>query len=207
MTRFLALLTACLMTSGCDDLVVTPYRYGEVEVLAVRTNGAPVEHVEFLLYTGTRHLAIQHTDAGGRTVFRYAPQGSLGVSAVPPRGHRILGGESGRYTEFTMTEGGRHTAAFELAGPGAMRVRVVDTHGEPAIGVWVEVYTPDGVVAGRYLEDDRPLQVPGLAGDHGVRAMATDRCPVGPRGVVYSDGHWIDEDVTVDVTLVVEPCA
>lgn len=205
MPRIVLLLAACLPLVACDDLIITPYRYGEVEVTATVGNGEPVEDVAFLLYTGTRHLAIEHTDAAGRAVFRSAPQGPIGISADPPRGYRIPD-EQPDFVEFTLTEGGRHAAAFEFVGPGAMRVTVVDTHGAPAIGVWVEVYTGEGVVFGGYVEEAGPLWVERLAGEHGVRAMATDRCPVGPGGVVFSDGHWIGEDAIVDVTLVVEPC-
>lgn len=205
MPRIVLLLAACLTLVACDDLILTPYRYGEVEVRATLRNGEPIEDVAFLLYSGTRHLAIEHTDAAGRVVFRYAPQGALGISVEPPRGYRVPEDQPG-YVELTLTEGGRHSAVFELVGPGAMRVTVVDTLGAPAIGVWVEVYTGEGVVFGGEVENALPLLVGHLAGDHGVRAVATDRCPVGPGGVVFSDGHWIGDDAVVDVTLVVEPC-
>ena len=200
-TRLAALVCACLALTACEDIFTPPYTYGEVEVVVATAAGVPGPDIDFVLYTGTRHLGFETTGADGTARFRFVPEGSLG----------LYGTGTGAYglpeplREFRMSEGERRTVTFTAVGPGAIRVRVEDAAGAPVLGLWVEVYDWTRMVAEMFVERPQPLLFSDLGvGDYGVRVLESEACRLPPDGFVYSDGFVVEEGAVVDVTLVID---
>jgi hypothetical protein len=164
--RTVVLCLAVAAATGCDDLLTPAFDYGEIEVVAARRSGDGVPGVRLTLYTGTRHLGYGITEADGRFVFDFVPQGQIAVLADPPEGYRPVNLASGFIEAAVLPEGAEATFNFTYLkeGTGSVAVRVVEDSGKPIAGLRLQLNTGEGAVAqavtgptGEFVFDNLPL--------------------------------------------------
>lgn len=209
MTRSAAAFAAILALSACGDLLIDPFDYGVVDVVATTRSGAPAPAVELTLYSGTRHLGFATTDADGRARFGFVPEGALGVSASPAWFYGVEDPPVHYYTELVIAAGEQRTVELGgFIGPGSLRVEVVLASGSPAVGHAVELYDPSGPVERRVVQGPDPLEFEPLqpGAEYGVRVFAHGSCDLAPGGFVDSGNQVIGEEAVTDVRLVLEGC-
>ena len=205
----LALVTVgALGLGGCSEILTEPYRYGAVEVVAVRRSEEPVPGVRLVLFTGTRHLGFESTGEDGRALFDFVPAGSLGVYATPPAGYRPLDLEHGYVHTFGFEEGEKLLVAFTYLkiGPGSVTAEVRDAVGKPLEGVRLELFSPVRLVAaatsgsvGTHTFSAVPF------GEYGVRALPGRGYTV-PSGMVTRSGLLVEEGVEELALFTLERC-
>ncbi len=197
-----------LALAGCSDVFTEPFEYGTVEVSAERRTGDPVPEMDFLLFSGTRHLEWGVTDEEGLIVFRFVPHEPVGVLAHPADVYIPTDPETGYVTTFLMSEGDerRFTFTFFKVGPGSIMATVEDPEEEPIADVRLQLFSPQAPIeegltdgAGEHTFTDVPF------GIYGVRVIGG---PVQlPPGVgVFQDGLIAEADLVERVHFVLERC-
>jgi hypothetical protein len=209
-TRLLPLLALATLLTACDELLPPAYRYGTVEVEAVRRNGEPVPGVRLTLFTGTRHLGYGVTDERGRYRFEFVPEGQLGVQAAPPEDYRPVDLASGFVRTISMAQGGEQQVSFSYLrfGPGSVLARVETPTGQPVPGIRVQVYSNDGVQGEAVTNAQGEHRFTGLPlGVYGVFAFPTARYlhPEG-RPLAVVEGLLIDEGHEERARILLTPC-
>lgn len=133
------------LQAGCSELI-DPFEYGRVEVSVERPSGEGVQGIDLALFSGTRHLEWAKTDSRGRHVFRFVPEGPLGLFVFTPGPlmHLDPSFRGAPYT-FTSREGEVRILDFVVLrlGSGSVAVQVQDPEGDPIAGVALRLSKTD----------------------------------------------------------------
>lgn len=207
-------LLASLLFSACADWVTDIPPYGEIEVRASRTNGAPVAGTRLVLYIGAQQRGIGYTDSLGLHRFRFVPPNVYGVYADPPAGYvrpeMLLGGATTAFIDGLQVGAGERKSilfTYLKEGPGRITVAVREPDGSPVRGTEILLYSPKRVFAAARIIDHPEVTFDPVAfGIWGVRAVPPEvYLEEGQRDHVV-DGILVEEGSAQAVSFVLEKC-
>lgn len=169
---------------------------GTVRVRVVDDRGRPAHDVGLSLYEYRGEIARGETGADGAHQFREVPCGNYGVAIIPTPGFVPTPGRGGSYVDDLEIDPRTELAvAFTVtACTGRMRVRVVDSEGQPVSGAVVTLYSFRGEISSTTTGADGALELEAPCGDLGVKVSPPSgySVPEG-RGSSFFDGLQISE--------------
>ena len=213
-----ALFAAALVAvaTDCTSLLTDPARYGVVDVLAHRRNGAAIPGVGLELYAGNRPMGYAVTDSAGAHRFTLVPEGFYGVRAVLPDGYslveRLVAAPPSDFVQgLHVTRAPLSPVAFTFLkqGPGTLSVAVRESDGTPVAGVTTYLFAPSGTKGGGITDTGGQVTFNAVPfGVYGIRVSRPDlyRSDTEPLFAVQ-DGFLVDEGSRDSATFRFSRCS
>ncbi len=206
--RRLSLLLLTLLLSGCTEVFPPSHPFSALEVEVNSRNGEGAQGVTLLLYDWKGEIDHGMTDARGRHVFEFVPEGEFGVQMIwIPEGYALPPGARDHVHALRLEDRNRLLVDFTLLkeGPGSISVTARTEEGEPVAGAVVEVRDTAGVVADGVTDASGALRFEEVPfGSYSVHAGETP----GWTAVTASvEGLVVDEGAEESAELIFTSCA